>query len=122
MADLFIFDMDGVLIDSETIIAEVQSAVLAEMGFDYGSHDLHERFVGLTTPNMLGVLADMIGASQVETFVAKAREESQRRLATELRSTQGVMPALDLVQSSQRLSCIASNADQQHISRSLASV
>ena len=51
--DLIIFDCDGVLVDSEIIAAEVESALLTDAGYPIGVEEMGERFAGMTWHNIL---------------------------------------------------------------------
>ena len=51
--DLIIFDCDGVLVDSEIIAAQVESALLTEAGYPISPEEMAERFAGLTWKNIL---------------------------------------------------------------------
>jgi HAD superfamily hydrolase (TIGR01509 family) len=51
-----IFDMDGVLVDSEPIHVEAARVVLAPYGIEFGDVD-NGRFLGCTDPEMFGILA-----------------------------------------------------------------
>lgn len=57
MMKAFIFDMDGVIIDSEPLHFEVDLLTLAYFGAQGTKEDL-ERFVGMTNPEMWAVLRD----------------------------------------------------------------
>ncbi|MUT65193.1 HAD family phosphatase [Paenibacillus sp. NEAU-GSW1] len=51
----FIFDMDGVIIDSEPIHFEIDVQTLKHLGLDVSPHELEE-FVGMTNPEMWEIL------------------------------------------------------------------
>jgi len=55
MIKAFIFDMDGVIIDSEPIHFEVDLITLEYLGINYSKERL-EQFVGMTNPEMWGVI------------------------------------------------------------------
>jgi HAD superfamily hydrolase (TIGR01509 family) len=46
MISAVIFDCDGVLVDSEVLVHEIELAVLAELGLHYDSHDFKMRHLG----------------------------------------------------------------------------
>ncbi|GIO66362.1 HAD family hydrolase [Paenibacillus cookii] len=54
MEHAFIFDMDGVIIDSEPIHFDVDIRTLSHFGVETNEQEL-ERFVGMTNPEMLGI-------------------------------------------------------------------
>lgn len=57
MIEAVIFDMDGVLIDSEPLHFEVDEIVLKHLQIDKGKHYL-ERFVGYTNPAMWKIIKE----------------------------------------------------------------
>jgi HAD superfamily hydrolase (TIGR01509 family) len=48
MISAVIFDCDGVLVDSEVLIHEIEIDVLAGFGLDYDSHDFKTRYMGMS--------------------------------------------------------------------------
>lgn len=119
MAELIIFDMDGVLIDSETIIAGVQAEVLTEMGRPSEPHEMHELFVGKATPQTLAIVGELLGEDKVQAFVDRAWPLFAERMQASLEHVPGIPRVLDLVNHRGRKSCVASNSQQNHISLSL---
>ena len=51
--ELVIFDLDGVLVDSEPISSRVTAAALREAGVEISAADVCDRFLGVTTATML---------------------------------------------------------------------
>ncbi|OUM93786.1 MAG: phosphatase [Thermobacillus sp. ZCTH02-B1] len=62
MIRAFIFDMDGVIIDSEPIHFEVDLITARHFGADMDKEDL-ERFVGMTNPEMWAIIRAEYGIS-----------------------------------------------------------
>ena len=54
--ELIIFDCDGVLVDSESIINQAHAQVLTACGYPMTEHDLVERFCGMSDREMLEVI------------------------------------------------------------------
>lgn len=63
MVKAFIFDMDGVIIDSEPIHFEVDQKVMAHFGIDMKPEEL-DRFVGMTNPEMWRIVKEEYPISQ----------------------------------------------------------
>lgn len=74
----FIFDMDGVIINSEPLHYEVDYIILKELGANLGKDELEE-FTGMTNPEMLRILKERFGFNQSIEEIIKA--QLQRKLA-----------------------------------------
>jgi len=55
MIDTIIFDMDGVLIDSEPAYFDVENELFNKLGLQI-PRELHESFVGMTMPTIWGII------------------------------------------------------------------
>ncbi|NGZ75120.1 HAD family hydrolase [Saccharibacillus alkalitolerans] len=70
MIEAFIFDMDGVIIDSEPMHFEVDRRIMADYGYPVTQEKLEE-YVGMTTPELWTAIRAEFGMSQtVEEIVA----------------------------------------------------
>ena len=91
----FIFDCDGVLVDSEPLSMKIDVEILAENGVVMSEAEAHQRFVGKTFAAMLDEIRRDFGVS----FPADASEQKDLRLlqlyARELKVVEGVLPALE---------------------------
>src|SRR5262249_43319903 len=58
MTQAVIFDCDGVLVDSEVIAVEAETALLAEHGLDYGRGEFIARFMGMSDKAFYAALAE----------------------------------------------------------------
>ena len=91
----FIFDCDGVLVDSEPLSMRVDVAILAENGVTMSEAEAHRRFVCKTFAAML----DEVGREFGVNFPADASDQKDRRLLklyeTDLRAVDGVEQALE---------------------------
>jgi HAD superfamily hydrolase (TIGR01509 family) len=91
----FIFDCDGVLVDSEPLSMKIDVEILAESGVIISEEEAHARFVGKTFAAMLEEMAAERGAR----FPADASAQKDRRLLElyerELRAVDGVHAALE---------------------------
>ena len=91
-----IFDMDGVLVDSEPIHASVFDAILADEGFDYPAEDVLEEGLGRTFPSQMGELIVRLGLDKpLEHYAALFEEGILRRLAEEAVPAPGAAHLLD---------------------------
>ncbi|MGG4145311.1 HAD family phosphatase [Paenibacillus algorifonticola] len=78
----FIFDMDGVIIDSEPLHFEVDIETMEHLGFQVSQDDL-EKYVGMTNPAMWRLIRVEYG---IERTVEEIISYQQRRKIEELRA------------------------------------
>lgn len=90
----YIFDCDGVLVDSEPLSMKIDVEILAENGVIISEEEAHARFVGKTFASMLEEMRQEFGA----TFPANASADKDVRLLElyerELKAVDGVHEAL----------------------------
>jgi HAD superfamily hydrolase (TIGR01509 family) len=91
----FIFDSDGVLVDSEPLSMQIDVEILAENGIRMGEDEAHRRFVGKTFAAMIDEMAAEFGVS----FPADTSNQKDLRLLElyekELKAVDGVREALE---------------------------
>ena len=110
---LVIFDCDGVLVDSETLVSQVHVEHLARAGYAIGTAELVERFLGTTDRAMIAAIESDQGRSLPRDYLAGVKAEVGRRAAAELRAVPG---AADAVRAMTCAVCVASSSaeDQLH--------
>ena len=113
---LFIFDCDGVLVDSEIIAAKVDSLYFREAGYEITPEEVTRRFAGLTSRMIVDIVAAEIGHPLPDDFFENTKREIDRRLATELTAVPGVYEMLDRLDG---LRCVASNSTSERLKISL---
>ncbi len=114
---LYVFDCDGVLIDSETIASSVDSEFLAEIGYEITPQEVTTRFAGLTG-RMIGEIVEAeIGRKLPDDFFQRTQEEIDRRLARDLKAVPGVLEVLDRLEGQPR--CVCSNSGSARLKLSL---
>ena len=113
----FIFDCDGVLVDSEPLSMRVDVQILRENGVVMSEEEAHRRFVGRTFTAML----DEIQVEHGVNFPADASEQKDLRLLrlyeTDLRAVDGVEQALEAL-GPQHFS-VASNSPYERVETAL---
>lgn len=109
---LFIFDCDGVLVDSEIIAARVDAELFTESGYEITPEQVIERFAGLTAVDIVRQVEDEIGRKLSPDFHERHRIEMDERLEKELRAIAGVQDMLDLIDGPR---CIASNSSSDRL-------
>ena len=114
--DLVIFDLDGVLVDSEPISAKVTAAALAEAGIEISERELCERFLGVSTGSMLGTIEAEHGCRLPASFQRTLRANILAAFEHGLLPVAGVPAVLDALASR---CCVASSSHPERIRRSL---
>jgi len=113
----FIFDCDGVLVDSEPLSMRVDVQILAENGVTMSEEEAHRRFVGKTFAAMLEEMRRDFGVS----FPPDASAQKDLRLLelyeTDLRAVDGVEAALEALMP-QHFS-VASNSPYERVETAL---
>ena len=109
---LFMFDCDGVLVDSEIIAARVDAEHLAEIGFTISPEEVIRRFAGLTSRDIADVIEAEIGHPLPEDFLAEQKERLDRRLAAEVEGVAGVHELLDQLDGAR---CVCSNSSGERL-------
>jgi HAD superfamily hydrolase (TIGR01509 family) len=116
---LVIFDLDGVLIDSEIINAEVTADCLQKIGWDVKSDEVIERFVGLSSNDIIISLKAMDSLVVPDDFLAIMRKRVLERLELELKEVEGTARALSSIPNPR---CVASSSSIHRITRCLLTV
>ena len=103
---LVIFDCDGTLVDSETVVADVLAACAREQGVSLTAQDCLRRFKGGRMADVVTVFEQEYGVRLPESFVAEFRERSNRALRERLQPMKG---AFELLEAMHLPYCLASN-------------
>jgi HAD superfamily hydrolase (TIGR01509 family) len=114
--ELVIFDLDGVLVDSEPISSRVTAAALAEAGIAISEADVGDRFLGVSTAEMLQEVEAEHGRRLPELFQKTLRERILNAFEHELEPIAGVPALLDALAVDR---CVASSSHPDRIRRSL---
>ncbi len=115
--DLVIFDCDGVLIDSETVSAEVSQRVLADLGADVPLAEIFDRFVGASSEVFEAGVAELIGRPLEPGWDAPYHGWYGDALRSGLRPVPGIRASLDALDLPH---CVASNSRHARIRETLA--
>ena len=109
---LFMFDCDGVLVDSEIIAAAVDSEHLAEVGFKITPEDVVRRFAGLTSVDIVEIIEAEIGRKLPEAFLKGQREALDVALRNTVEPVRGVHEMLDMLDGQV---CVCSNSSSERL-------
>src|SRR5215469_3157227 len=116
MISAILFDCDGVLVDSEILAVEVETAMLAEAGLRYDEAEFRARFMGMSDAAFFAALeADslaQLGRSLPDNF----RQECHDRLGREVRARlTEVIGARDAIANLTKDKAVASSSRTEHL-------
>ena len=114
---LYVFDCDGVLIDSEIIASTVDSEFLAEFGYEITPQEVTFRFAGLTGRAIGDIVEAETGRKLPEGFFQRVQQEIDERLARDLTAISGVHEMLDRLEG--RSTGVCSNSSLERLKISL---
>jgi HAD superfamily hydrolase (TIGR01509 family) len=104
---LYVFDCDGVLVDSEAIASEVDAEHLTRLGFPITAEEVTIRFAGLTARELGAIVEVELGHPLPSNFFEEQYAEVNRRLAAELEPVPGIHDLLEMLDGPR---CIGSNS------------
>jgi HAD superfamily hydrolase (TIGR01509 family) len=97
MTDAVLFDMDGLLVDSEPVWYDAERALVERLGGVWGRHH-QAACIGGTIDASCRYIAELTGtAVPVEEIVADLLDEMQRRFAAALPVHEGALELIDAV-------------------------
>jgi HAD superfamily hydrolase (TIGR01509 family) len=117
MRSLAIFDLDGVLIDSEAAAANVLSSKLTGAGYPVSVADVVERFIGTDVKTILSSITAEKGIQWHSEFHSELEEDIQHQVYLQLAPTEGIASVLSAMPASAW--CIASNSRMERIAKCL---
>ena len=95
-----IFDMDGVLADTQRVHAQVESGMLAEMGIEISHHVITARFAGTGMGDQFRTVLKENGITFDEAQITHMVEEKERRYWEDVkRGVREIEGSVDLVTS-----------------------
>jgi len=112
---LFIFDCDGVLVDSEYIIATAEAEVMTEEGYPLTPEEDIRLFSGKSQRFMLDTVETSLGRKFPEGFGERIEKLAAKRLSTELKACEHIHALLEKIS----LKCVASSSTPPMIGHSL---
>jgi HAD superfamily hydrolase (TIGR01509 family) len=114
--ELVIFDCDGVLVDSEAIVIEIESGLLTEAGFPMTVDDCAEHCVGLSWPDVMAMLETRFGRPVPPGLSAEIQVRSLEAFPQRLQAVAGMADFLTTLDAPR---CVASSSDLDRIQLSL---
>lgn len=113
---LVIFDLDGVLVDSEIISALVIIELAREYGIEFDVYYVRRNFIGKSFSTVMGIIEESFDVELPQDFQEKYLLKLGERFNRELKPISG---ALDLVKDLQVHYCIATSSPLERAIRSL---
>lgn len=116
---LIIFDCDGTLVDTETLLNDACSQVLTNMGFkQYTPEYCLEKFIGISLSDMLDMLYKELGDNfNKQEFLAIAAEVTTKLVTTQVQPMPHTNELLEKLGNFPR--CVASNGIRTTVVQSL---
>ncbi len=119
---LVIFDCDGVLVDSERLVVDIDVLAVRELGWEITREEVIELFVGKSEADMRREIEEHIGHALSADWDAAWHAEYRRVLDEELQPVPGVIDAVRAIAADGVASCVASSGSHEKMSRTLAKV
>lgn len=113
-----VFDCDGVLVDSEAPLVEIDQRMLADLGWQLSAQEVHDRFVGRSAAEFVEEVERHLGTLPADWRVPY-EPLVHRALHEDLRAVAGVREAIAAVD---RPVAVASNSTHVRVRESLGSV
>jgi phosphoglycolate phosphatase len=110
--DLVIFDCDGVLVESESLVCKIYVQMFAEYGFSLDYNQTLQKFYGVTLSNRLKVSAQELNWNPPEDFIPIF---NQRLLDLSERELKTIPHIHELIESLSVPICVASNGTREEI-------
>lgn len=115
--DLIIFDCDGVLIESEWLAYQVESALLRERGVDISPEEVGRRYSGTSEPFMYNDVLETFGVViDPDDFQKGFTQMFWPRAEQEMKAVEGT---IDFIHTLSQPTCVCSNSSFSHIKRGL---
>ncbi len=110
MAELVIFDCDGVLVDSDRISLRIQAERISALGLEITYEDCVRDFLGLGMPATLRILAERLGRPLPEGWEAELDAAVRDGFRRELTPVPGIVEALEGIELP---ACVASSGSHE---------
>jgi HAD superfamily hydrolase (TIGR01509 family) len=110
VAELVIFDCDGVLVDSDRISLRIQAERISALGLEMSYDDCVRDFLGLGMPATLRILAERLGRPVPERWEAELDAAVRDGFRRELTPVPGVAKALEGIELP---ACVASSGSHE---------
>ncbi len=113
----FIFDCDGVIVDSEILASRIALRMLAPFGYHSDEETHSTRFAGMLETDILAAVFGELGTAQPDDFYARIKVEHHIAFRDELKAIAGMG---ELINELPLPVSIVSNSGLGHVANSLA--
>jgi HAD superfamily hydrolase (TIGR01509 family) len=110
VAELVIFDCDGVLVDSDRISLRIQAQRISALGLEMSYEECVRDFLGLGMPATLRILTERLGRPLPEGWEAELDAAVQDGFRRELIPVPGIVEALERIELP---ACVASSGSHE---------
>lgn len=114
---LIVFDCDGVLVDSEALVVEIEAEMLSKAGFPITADELADRFVGLSYQTMMIEIGKDHGRPISNELSKRVQQAALDQFPARLKPVAGIA---ELLSRSVTPRCVASSSDVERIALSLS--
>lgn len=116
MFDLVIFDCDGVLVDSEALVADIYSDFFKKYDVDISAHELGERYAGKTDFNLMQDIQARFKVIFPDDAQTQVGLLAKAKMETDLEPIAGVKELLSQLTYNK---CVCSNSGYKRLMQSL---
>jgi HAD superfamily hydrolase (TIGR01509 family) len=117
VAELVIFDCDGVLVDSDRISLRIQAEQISALGLQMSYEDCVQDFLGLGMPATLRILAERLERPVPKGWEAELDAAVRDGFRRELTPVSGIVEALEEIELA---SCVASSGSHEKMRLTLS--
>ena len=114
-ATLIIFDCDGVLVDSERLMQDIDLQMIAGLGWPITREEIFEQHLGRSEPFVDANIARHIGHPVPESFVLERRRAHAEAFRQNLAAVPGVEAVIARLQAAGFGTCVASSGTHERI-------
>ncbi|WP_444910804.1 HAD family hydrolase [Microbulbifer sp. TRSA005] len=111
--DLIIFDCDGVLVDSESIVCRILAEEMNKLGMATTAEELDEQFSGRPARDCLLEIEKRFGGPLPDNYFGNTERRIREAFHAELEPVVGIEGLLDHLQQIGMRSCVASSGSHQ---------
>jgi HAD superfamily hydrolase (TIGR01509 family) len=112
---LVIFDCDGVVVDSERVVQDVDLRMIADLGWPISREEIFEQHLGRTEEAVTANIEQAIGRPVPDDFPRARQAAYERAFAEHLTAVPGVRAAAESLRTGGYDTCIASSSSHSRL-------